>query len=667
MGKNINSAVRQILAQENRLDIRSIKYLPRWAILAIDISIIVLSAYLTVLALEDLTERFYDTLSQPARMSLVVAVNIIYFFVFHTYAGLIRHSSFLDALKIMLACFCTFITLLFINYASYAIAGDKIYLVAGLIFYFLISFSLLFLFRLSVKQVYEYFKRTQENGNLQNAVIFGADENAISIAGALEIEHPKRFIIKGFITNDSTRGNVRILDKPVVHNGGKTSKGIEVLGASALILSGNTLTAEEKYGIVEDCLEHNIQVFNAPIVSSYEDEKTLSNKVKSLQIEDLLDREPILLNKENKRQQLTGKTILVTGGAGSIGSEIVRQVADYQPKKLLILDQAETPLHNLRLEIEAKFPELNFKCIICDVANKNRLNQLLKKSEVDVVYHAAAYKHVPLMEENPHEAVFVNIQGTRNLADLALKYGVGHFVMISTDKAVNPSNVMGASKRVAEMYVQSLFHSYTDSENRTKFITTRFGNVLGSNGSVVPLFRKQIEKGGPVTITHPDIIRYFMTIPEACQLVLEAGAMGNGGEIFIFDMGEPVKIMDLAIKMIKLAGFTPNKHIGIKITGLRPGEKLYEELLSDKSKTLPTHHKKIMITQDQTNDFEQIRKSVDMIIKAATKLKAQQVVGELKNLVPEFKSNNSSFEKLDQDSDNDLEDEQEEITHKKIS
>jgi len=668
MGRRLNSAVQQILAQENRLDIRSIKYLPRWAILAIDISIIVLSAYLTVLALEDLTERFYDTLSQPVRMSLVVLVNILYFFVFHTYAGLIRHSSFLDALKIMLACFCTFVTLLFINYATYAVIGERIYLVAGLIFYFLFSFSLLFLFRLSVKQVYEYFKRTQENGNLQSAVIFGADENAISIAGALEIEHPKRFLIKGFITNDSSRGNVRILDKPVVHNGGRTSKEIEALGASALILSGNTLTAEEKYAIVEDCLEHNIQVFNAPIVSNYEDEKALSNKVKSLQIEDLLDREPILLNKENKRQQLTGKTILVTGGAGSIGSEIVRQVADYQPKKLLILDQAETPLHNLRLEIEAKFPELNFKCIICDVGNRTRLDLLLKKSKIDVIYHAAAYKHVPLMEENPHEAVFVNVQGTKNLADLAVKYEVGHFVMISTDKAVNPSNVMGASKRTAEMYVQSLFHSFAEGEARTKFITTRFGNVLGSNGSVVPLFRKQIEKGGPVTITHPDIIRYFMTIPEACQLVLEAGAMGNGGEIFIFDMGEPVKIMDLAIKMIKLAGFTPNKHIGIKITGLRPGEKLYEELLSDKSKTLPTHHKKIMIAQDQPGDFEQIRYSVEMIIKAANSNKAQQVVAQLKNLIPEFKSNNSMFEVLDKNHEEDIDDEPSEVTpHKKIS
>lgn len=646
MGRKLNLALQQILAQENRLDIKNIKYQPRWIILSIDISVIILCAVLMGMAFNDLTGGGDNTLSLPIRMSLVVCVNIIYFFVFHTYAGLIRHSSFLDALKIMLACLCTFVSLLFINYTSYVIIDQKFFSVTALAFYFLISFSLLFLFRLTVKQIYKYFKRTQENGNLQNTVIFGADENAISIARALETEHPKRFNIKGFITNDSSRGNIRKLGKPVIYNGLKVNKELKALNATALVLSGNSLTAEEKFAIVEDCLEHNIQVFNGPVISNYEDEK-VSYKIKSLQIEDLLNREPIQLNKENKRQQLTGKTILVTGGAGSIGSEIVSQVAGYQPEKLLILDQAETPLHNLRLEIQTKFPELNFKCIICDVGNRKRLDSIFKKSNIDVIYHAAAYKHVPLMEENPQEAVFVNIQGTMNMADLAVKYNVGHFVMVSTDKAVNPSNVMGASKRAAEMYVQSLYHSYTRSEVKTKFITTRFGNVLGSNGSVVPLLRKQIEKGGPVTITHPDIIRYFMTIPEACQLVLEAGAMGKGGEIFIFDMGEPVKIMDLAIKMIKLAGFAPDKHIGIKITGLRPGEKLYEELLSVKSKTLPTHHKKIMIVQDQPGNYDEIKVLIETIISAANKLKAQKVVAELKNLVPEFKSNNSAFEKLD--------------------
>ncbi len=648
MGEKLNNALQQILSSENRLNVRNINYLPRWAILAIDILIVIVADVLTLLALKDLTNQFYEFLTVFQRMALVVGVNVVFFLLFRTYAGLIRHSSYVDALKIMLACFSTFLTLLFINYTTYYLIGEKIFLVAGLIFYFLVSFALLFLFRLTVKQVYEYFKSTQRNQNLQRAIVLGADENAISIAGALELEHPKRFEIKGFITNDPSRRKIRILGHPVIHGGAKISSDLKAMNASALILSENTLTAEEKFAIVEDCLENDIKVFNAPIVSNYEDEQSVSHKVKSLQIEDLLDREPILLNKENKRQQITGKTILVTGGAGSIGSEIVRQVAEYTPKMLLILDQAETPLHNLQLEIRARFPDLEFKCIICDVGNRKRLDLLLKRSSVDVIYHAAAYKHVPLMEENPHEAVFVNVQGTKNLADLAVEYNVGHFVMVSTDKAVNPTNVMGASKRAAEMYVQSLYHSCCkNGTEKTKFITTRFGNVLGSNGSVVPLFRKQIEKGGPVTITHPDIIRYFMTIPEACQLVLEAGAMGKGGEIFIFDMGEPVKIMDLALKMIKLAGYIPNKQIGIKITGLRPGEKLYEELLSDKSKTLPTHHKKIMIAIDQPGNFEEIQVSVEEIIKAATKLKSHKVVAKLKNLVPEFKSSNSTFETLD--------------------
>lgn len=648
MGKKLHYAVQQIFSRENRLDIRNIKYLPRWAILGIDLSIAVLAGILTVSALRDLTDSFYSFFSMQQRMLLAILVNTVFFFIYRTYAGLIRHSSYIDAFKLMLACFSTFITLLFINYTTYAVIGEKIFLVAELIFYFLFSFSILFLFRLSVKQIYEYFKSTQKKEGLIKAVIFGTDENAISIAGALEIEHPQRFDIIGFVTKDISRRNIRILDKPVIYNGLRLSDEVRNLGASALILSENALTAEEKLSVVEDCLEHEIQVFNAPIVSNYEDEKSVSHKVKSLQIEDLLNREPILLNQENKREQLTGKTILVTGGAGSIGSEIARQVAEYEPRLLIILDQAETPLHNVQLDLQSRFPDLNFKCVICDVGNRRRLDLLIKKSGVDVIYHAAAYKHVPLMEENPQEAVSVNIAGTKNLADLAVKHQVGHFVMVSTDKAVNPSNVMGASKRAAEMYVQSLYKwQQTQETEGTKFITTRFGNVLGSNGSVVPLFRKQIENREPITITHPNIIRYFMTIPEACQLVLEAGAMGKGGEIFIFDMGEPVKILDLAIKMIKLAGYTPNEHIDIKITGLRPGEKLYEELLSDKSKTLPTHHKKIMISQDEVGHYPEINESVEKIIKAARKLKDKKVVVRLKGLIPEFKSNNSAFEKLD--------------------
>ncbi len=643
-------AINSLFSEENKLNILNINYLPRWAVLFIDTFLVCISLALAYLLLSDVNIKPLDTFSLGQQVGLVIGINFIFLLVFKTYAGLIRHSSFMDALKLVFACLSTLIVLLLINVGYELVNNDKIFLTTGLILFSFISFVSLFLFRLVIKQLYESFKVAQMDEEIIRAVIVGKDDSAISIAAALDIEHPQRFIVQGFVSKGQNK-SLRILDKPVI----ELTKGVDFivqkLNASAIIFAGNTLNAEERYTLVEQCLENNIKVFNSPVVINWSEKTTVTDQLKSLQIEDLLDRDPIKLNDKIKERKLQGRNVLVTGGAGSIGSEIARQVASYAPNKLIILDQAESPTHALKLELLAKFPDLDFEFTICDVANRNRLRVLFDTFKIDVIYHAAAYKHVPLMEDNPSEAILTNIYGTKNLADIAVKYKVGHFVMVSTDKAVNPSNVMGATKRAAEMYVQSKYFDQLNKKKKraTKFITTRFGNVLGSNGSVVPLFKKQIESGGPVTITHPDIIRYFMTIPEACQLVLEAGAMGKGGEIFIFDMGEPVKIMDLAEKMIILAGHKVNEDIEIKITGLRPGEKLYEELLNDKSRTLPTHHEKIMISEDIVNDYNQVDQYVSDIVKAAINNNNTISVAKLKALIPEFKSNNSEYEILDVD------------------
>ena len=421
------------------------------------------------------------------------------------------------------------------------------------------------------------------------------------------------------------------------------------VGAEAVIMADKSLQKDEQLIIVDQCLEFNYRVYTVPLITDWENQKEISQKVKNIQIEDLLERKPIVLDNKSISKQLKDKTVLITGAAGSIGSEIVRQVLTFNPKKVIILDQAETPLHHLSLELEKSHSKSKIRNVIADIRNKEAMNRVFKLYKPQVVYHAAAYKHVPLMEENPSQAILTNIEGTKILADLACQYNVIKFVMVSTDKAVNPSNVMGASKRIAEKYVQSLQikNLKENNENATKFITTRFGNVLGSNGSVVPLFTKQIASGGPVTITHPDIIRYFMTIPEACQLVLEAGSMGKGGEIYIFDMGKPVRILDLAKKMIKLAGFIPDRDIKIEIVGLRPGEKLYEELLNDTAKTVPTYHEKIMIAEEIQDEFENLHVDINELIGIANFFDNDDIVAKMKVIVPEFKSMNSTFEILD--------------------
>ncbi len=628
---------------------QNIGYLPRWIIFAIDVTIVAVASVVTYVIIDNLSVQFDSYFERPVSSLIIVLIHAIFFMAFRTYVGIIRHSTFIDGVKLLVASTCAYFLLLTTNYVFFFTVNIRMFLPTALFITYVISFLLLFLFRILVKNVFETYLQTGDKNKLIKAVIFGADANAISVANALKTEKPSRFKLIAFIDKfKQVKTSKSILDLPIVNQIKSVHVILRSLGAEALIIAEKSLTKEETIALVEECIEYNFKVYTVPLITDWEDQKQISNQLKNFDIEDLLERKPIVLDNKSISSQIKNKTVLITGGAGSIGSEIVRQIINYEPSNLIILDQAESPLHNLKLEIAEISKKINVKTIIADIRDYSVIEKVFETFQPNFVYHAAAYKHVPLMEDNPSQAVLTNIVGTKNLADLSSLFNVEKFVMISTDKAVNPSSVMGASKRIAEKYVQSFnFKLLEKSNSTTKFITTRFGNVLGSNGSIVPLFTKQIQQGGPITITHPEIIRYFMTIPEACQLVLEAGAMGNGGEIYIFDMGKPVKIIDLANKMIRLAGFTPDNEIKIKIIGLRPGEKLYEELLNDTSKTLPTHNEKIMIGQDKVDYFEEVNSLIEDLILVSKNGNNQEIVSLMKRIVPEFKSMNSVFETLD--------------------
>ena len=624
-------------------------YLPRWIIFAIDIFIVFIASIVTDFIIFKLTDRPFDNLNMTLRYGIVLVVNAAFFLFYRTYSGIIRHSTFIDGVKLLVSTSTAYVALLVINYGGSWLLEHEIFVTTSLFISYVNSFLMLFLFRIMVKYMFERYLNTEDQ-KLTNAVIYGVDANAISVANALRTAKPSRFKLLGFIDKFSyNKAGKSILNLPILNQNKSIHVILRAMKADALIIAEKSLSKEETISIVEECLEYGFKVFTVPLISDWEDQTQISNKVKSFEIEDLLDRKPIILDTQTISSQLNGKVILITGAAGSIGSEITRQVLSFNPSKIIILDQAETPLHNLRLEINDVNQLVKIRSVLADVRNLEALEKVFVNYKPDVVYHAAAYKHVPLMEENPSQALYTNVLGTKNLADLSIKYHVERFVMVSTDKAVNPSSVMGASKRIAEMYVQMLQDKLSREKRGgdIKFITTRFGNVLGSNGSIVPLFAKQIQEGGPLTITHPEIIRYFMTIPEACQLVLEAGTMGRGGEIFIFDMGQPVKIIDLAKKMIRLAGFTPDKEIEIKIIGLRPGEKLFEELLNDTSKTVPTHNEKILIAQEVHDDYELVNYRILDLLSKVQAISDEEVVAAMKKIVPEFKSMNSVFENLD--------------------
>lgn len=624
-------------------------YLPRWIVFCIDVCIVLFASIVTYYIVSNLTFRHYDTYSVLSRYIITVFTYIFFFFAFRTYAGIIRHSSFIDALKLLVSTFATFLALVTLNYTHFLITGNKIFLFPVLLIHFVISFLLLFLFRVGVKFVYEKYIEFSNLEKEQRVVIFGKDSNAVAVANSLNLEQPRKYRVVAFIDNNSSHDVRQLLGLPIVNYVQNASAILDNFNAQALIITDRTLSKKQQISIVDDCLDSGFKVLTLDKVKDWEDQKELSKNLKSFDINDLLERKPILLNTVQISNQLKGKKVLITGAAGSIGSEIVSQIINFNPESILLIDQAETPLYDLVTGIVKNVKHIKIIPYVADVKDLQMMDFIFKEYKPQVVYHAAAYKHVPLMEDNPYQAVYTNVIGTKNTVDLAVKHFVESFVMISTDKAVNPSNIMGASKRIAEQYVQSLaFEMNKIQTSKTKIITTRFGNVLGSNGSVVPLFTKQIQEGGPLTVTHPDIIRYFMTIPEACQLVLEAGSMGNGGEIYIFDMGKPVKIIDLAYKMIKLAGFIPGKEIEVKITGLRPGEKLYEELLNDSSKTLKTHHDKIMISMELDGfNYEIINADIESLRTLLATFNTVEIVKKMKKMVPEFKSLNSSFEKLD--------------------
>jgi FlaA1/EpsC-like NDP-sugar epimerase len=631
---------------DNQISLLHQKYLPRWIALGLDSLIGCFSFFVLYLIISNTVINFYDTLSVPIQGVIFLAINIVFFFVFKTYSGIIRHSSFVDVIKLALSQIFTSTTLFIISAVSQVVNNNPLFITTAIVFYLLLSFVFLLFFRIFVKEVYQYLRKNKGGLLKERIAIIGIEDETISLGQALTNESNFPFKLVGFFTENISSKKLKLLDKPVFQVDEDFSELLTQHNIEGVLFIGNNTSVVDKNKIVEICLKERRKVYSMPSLNEWNRLEDIRANIKPIQIEDLLEREIISIEDDIIEDHLLGKTILITGGAGSIGSEIVRQVTTFKPKLIVIVDQAESAMHELQLFLEQHFPKLNFITELANISNMYRMEMLFKKYKFNLVYHAAAYKHVPLIERNPHEAIYVNILGTVNLSVLAVSFGIERFVMVSTDKAVNPTNVMGASKRVAEIYVQSL--QYKDKSVKTKFITTRFGNVLGSNGSVIPHFRKQIMEGGPVTVTHMDIIRYFMTIPEACQLVLQAGTMGKGGEVFIFDMGNPVKIIDLAEKMIKLSGLIPYKDINIEITGLRPGEKLFEELLNDSSTTLPTHHPKIMIAKERIQDFKDVRIKIKKLIKAATRSEDTEVVKMLKEIVPEFKSENSFFETLDE-------------------
>lgn len=617
--------------------------LPRWSILIIDLIICAFALGLAFLV------RFYfdaDDMSYEDRKNLpldflvVLSIRLISFFISKTYKGVVRYTSSRDAMRIFAIVIGGSVFVFLLDLVSrYFILGYYFIPTSVIVIDALMTLFLMISSRLAVKAI--YFESKNPGKEKMNVIIYGAGEAGIITKRTLDRDAAIKYKVVGFIDDDKEKLG-RSLEGIFIYPPDKLTDLIKENEVEFVIISIQNLSPQKKNEIADICLAHNVRVLNVPPVSKWINGELSFNQIRSINIEDLLERDPIKLDNEIISAQLKNRIILITGAAGSIGSELARQCSRFEPKKIYLLDQAESPLHDLELEFFDKYKNVQFEVVIADVRNNERMSNVFATFKPQIVFHAAAYKHVPMMENNPSESILTNVLGTKNMADLSTEHKVERFVFVSTDKAVNPTNVMGASKRIAEIYIQSL-----GKTSSTKFITTRFGNVLGSNGSVIPRFKKQIETGGPITITHPDITRYFMTIPEASQLVLEAAGMGQGGEIFLFNMGKSIKIVDLARKMIMLSGLKESKDINITYTGLRPGEKLFEELLADAENTLPTHHSQILIGKVREYEYEEVKKIIEELISSFNTQNNEVIVQRMKDLVPEYKSNNSIFQKLD--------------------
>ena len=626
---------------------------PRWIILLIDLLIVALSYTITTLS-----GSFESTIGGPYDLLrnyiILVGVFMIVSFFTKSYAYIIRLSALNDLFRTLSLCAISMIILSTINIAVQQITQKALISMWELSFVVLLAMCMMIAERLIAK--YIYARITAISHHNQRVLVVGSSMRSVMIANWLQQDLNGRYTPVGLLSfKQQTNGRTSKNNYPVYFFSPETFDNIvETLNVSALIVDRKNLGVLRSEAATK-ILDSGIKVFtlnhieDIDLTESNDTATNFAPQIRNVEIEDLLCRAPIITDNTLVRQNIYGRTVLITGACGSIGSELVRQVAACKAKLVVCVDQAETPMHDLMLEMKQSFPEIPIICFIGSVQNKTRMEQAFNLYRPTLVIHAAAYKHVPMMEINPTEAIINNVYGSKIIADLAVEYGVNKFVMVSTDKAVNPTNVMGATKRLAEIYTQSLFFENKKRGLQTQFITTRFGNVLGSNGSVIPIFRRQIESGGPVTITHKDIIRYFMTINEACSLVLEAGCMGNGGEIYVFDMGKPVKIYDLAAKMISLAGFRPGKDIKIVETGLRPGEKLYEELLNDKETTTATINEKIMIATVTKYDYEQVESAINEIIALATSGNTHEMIKAMKLFIPEYRSNNSEFETIDRE------------------